>query len=184
MCECDAAAVVPAPDILLFDGRVLHAKLTYRILVQLVQATARYLLSRILYYIIITRISVYPCVCVCVCTFYLGTPPKGRRINPRARVHRNPPRTARTSDGHDLPTEKLLSAEQESTGSRCPGRLRACADCNKIVRVHKPRAVRPRSLRRQYYTTVLVYNIGIGLPLHLTAGKYVILLLYRLNRLT
>jgi len=54
--------LVPAPDILLFDGRVLHAKLTYRILVQLVQATARYLLSRILYYIIITRISTSVCV--------------------------------------------------------------------------------------------------------------------------
>jgi len=72
VCECDAAAVVPAPDILLFDGRVLHAKLTYRILVQLVQATARYLLSRILYYIIITRISMCVCVCVCVCVYFLS----------------------------------------------------------------------------------------------------------------
>jgi len=65
-------AVVPplSVDILLFDGRVLHTKLIYRILIQLVQTTARYLLSRILYYIIIAFI--YMCVCVCVCVYFLS----------------------------------------------------------------------------------------------------------------
>lgn len=150
VCECDAAEVVPAPDILLFDGRVLHAKLTYRILVQLVQATARYLLSRILYYIIITRIS------MCVCVLFIS-----------ARRRRGGGLTPELAFTGTLPVqhERRTAAAHGKTSLLRTGidRLEMSRPIASVCRLqqNRPRTqtVRPRSLRQQYYIMVLVYNI-------------------------
>jgi len=171
-------------DILLFDGRVLHTKLIYRILIQLVQATARYLLSRILYYIIITFI--YMCMCVCVCTFYLGTLPKGRWINPQAHILRNPPYIARTSDDrHHLDPLAPPIRKNFSPTNRIRQAWDVPADCergcSKIVRVHKIRAVRPRSLQLRYciiYKILYDLYLVFWLPYLIVDIVYVILLLY------
>lgn len=109
-------------------------------------------------YIILYYHYIYIHVCVCVCTFYLGTLPKGRRINPQARILRNPPYIARTSDGrHHLNPLAPPIRKNFSPTNRIRQAWDVPADCergySKIVRVHKIRAVRPRSLQLRYCIT-------------------------------
>jgi hypothetical protein len=96
---------------------------------------------------------------MCMCTFYLDTLPKGRWINPRARVLRNPPYITRTSDGrrHFGPPHHLWKNFSPTNRNRQARDVPA--DCergsSKIIHVYgtqtsrRPSAIPP--------TTILYY---------------------------
>lgn len=162
VCECDAAAVWCPRLIFYYSTNVFYTR-NLLIVSSYNLFKPPHVISSRVYYIIL---SLYTCIstCVCVYTFYLGTPLKGRWINPSSScVFRNPPRvwherrtTAATSIS-PVRGKTSLPAEQESTGSRCPDRLRTCAGCNKIVclNTQTPRAPSVHGGPSEAPTTIL-----------------------------
>lgn len=177
VCECDAAAVLCPRLIFYYSTDVFYTQNLLIVSSYNLFKPPRVISSRVYYIILSLYTYNHECACVrvCVYTFYLGTPPKGRRINPQARVLRNPPRIARTSDGrrrrhhhHHLDNPPPRTRKNFSPPNRNRQARDVPADCERVHSATKsseytntscrPSTILPTAIS---YHVILVHNIYV-----------------------